>query len=89
MGLKISKDLAFITSGKSRKEILLILCKTPKTPTLLCNHLGKTKANVGKTLRELLNKKFVKKEETNSKSKYYSLTEKGSKIANDIMEHGL
>jgi DNA-binding MarR family transcriptional regulator len=87
---KLNKLTPFVTSGKSRINVILFLNHSPKTPSWLANKTDTSIQNTSKILRQLLDKKIVRRYLSNAriKSKFYSLTDVGIEIAKDLVTLG-
>ena len=78
-------DISYVMSGKLRFKILVLLKNSQKTPSDLKSDIGTHFSNISKTLKELENYELIKcLTPDRKKMKFYSLTEKGNNIINEI-----
>jgi len=78
-------DISYVMSGRLRFKILILLKNSKKTPSDLKNEIGTHFSNISKTLKELEKYELIKcLTPDRKKMKFYSLTEKGNKIINEI-----
>lgn len=77
--------ISFVTSSHLRFKILILLKKSPKTPSDLNLELETQISNVSKTLRELEDAELVKcLTPDRRKKKFYSTTEEGLEVLKEI-----
>ncbi len=80
-----AKTLSFIRRGPKRKEILLQLNKNRVTAIDLVKITKMYKSHVSRALNELKIKKLIKCENPKDRAfRYYSITQKGSKILKEL-----
>ncbi|MBU0460217.1 MAG: hypothetical protein KJ771_05395 [Nanoarchaeota archaeon] len=87
---KLNKLTPFVTSGKSRINVIVFLSHSAKTPSWIADKTDTSIQNISKILRQLLDKKIVKRYLSSAriKSKFYTLTELGIEIADDLTKLG-
>ena len=78
------KDVAYLSRGEKKKEILKILDK-PKTPTQISKLLKMHRSSASKILLQMEKKQFVKCLNPEDKmARYYQATEKGLKALKEL-----
>jgi len=78
-------SISFVMSGKLRFRILIELKNSQKTPSNLASSLKVPRSHISKTLKELEDRDLIVcLTPERRKMKFYTITNKGKKILNEI-----